>query len=158
MLGVSMPPAESLEPLRCSFCHKSQDVVAKLISSPSDRTRVYICDECVGVCSEILNDDAKDAEQTSAPSPFAFKTPLEEATLPTEAVLKRIQKLEAKARGKLQKKDLPARKVILSAGISLDGYIARSKWRRGFSLHAQGLFDGVFFRCCRHRRHGTQDL
>jgi len=153
-----MPPAESLEPLRCSFCHKSQDVVAKLISSPSDRTRVYICDECVGVCSEILNDDAKDAEQTSAPSPFAFKTPLEEATLPTEAVLKRIQKLEAKARGKLQKKDLPARKVILSAGISLDGYIARSKWRRGFSLHAQGLFDGVFFRCCRHRRHGTQDL
>ena len=35
------------EALQCSFCHKSKDVVAKLISSPSDYPRVYICDECV---------------------------------------------------------------------------------------------------------------
>src|SRR5579859_5621475 len=122
MLGVSMPSAESFEPLRCSFCRKSQDVVAKLISSPTEGLRAYICDECVGVCSQILNDDARDAEQTSAPSPFVFKTALEEATLPTKVVLKRLQKLEAKARSKLQKKDLPVRRVILSAGISLDGY------------------------------------
>ena len=37
------------EILRCSFCHKSQDAVAKLISSPSDYPRAYICDECVAV-------------------------------------------------------------------------------------------------------------
>jgi hypothetical protein len=33
--------------LHCSFCGKSQDVVGKLISSPSDYPRAYICDECV---------------------------------------------------------------------------------------------------------------
>ena len=45
------------EILRCSFCHKSQDAVAKLISSPSDYPRAYICDECVAVCNSILEDD-----------------------------------------------------------------------------------------------------
>jgi hypothetical protein len=44
------------EPLRCSFCHKSQDVVGKLISSPSDYPRSYICDECIAVCNSILDD------------------------------------------------------------------------------------------------------
>ena len=45
------------EALRCSFCHKLQDAVAKLISSPSDYPRAYICDECVAVCNSILEDD-----------------------------------------------------------------------------------------------------
>jgi len=45
--------------LQCSFCHKSQDVVGKLISSPSHHPRAYICDECVQVCFLILQDDAK---------------------------------------------------------------------------------------------------
>lgn len=35
------------ETLQCSFCRKSQDAVDKLISSPSDYPRAYICDECV---------------------------------------------------------------------------------------------------------------
>jgi hypothetical protein len=47
-----------MEDLRCSFCHKSQDVVAKLISSPPAYPRVYICDECVRVCNTILADDS----------------------------------------------------------------------------------------------------
>jgi ATP-dependent protease Clp ATPase subunit len=45
------------EALCCSFCRKSQDVVQKLISSPSDYPRAYICDECVAVCALILEDD-----------------------------------------------------------------------------------------------------
>jgi len=45
------------EVLRCSFCHKSQDAVSKLISSPSDYPRAYICAECVAVCNSILEDD-----------------------------------------------------------------------------------------------------
>ena len=49
------------EALRCSFCHKSQDAVAKLISSPSDYPRAYICDECVAVCNSILEDDRGEA-------------------------------------------------------------------------------------------------
>lgn len=54
--------------LRCSFCHKSQDAVAKLISSPSDYPRAYICDECVGVCNSILEDDRGEAHPTSSPA------------------------------------------------------------------------------------------
>jgi hypothetical protein len=41
----------------CSFCHKHQDVVGKLISSPSDYPRAYICDECVAVCNSIMEDE-----------------------------------------------------------------------------------------------------
>jgi ATP-dependent Clp protease ATP-binding subunit ClpX len=41
--------------LRCSFCDKAQDKVAKLIAAPS--TSAYICDECVAICSSILRDD-----------------------------------------------------------------------------------------------------
>ena len=43
--------------LCCSFCHKSQESVAKLISSPSDYPRAYICEECIAVCNCILEDD-----------------------------------------------------------------------------------------------------
>jgi len=56
------------ESLRCSFCHKSQDAVAKLISSPSDYPRAYICDECVGVCNSILEDDRSEALPGAAPA------------------------------------------------------------------------------------------
>ena len=58
------------EILRCSFCHKSQDAVAKLISSPSDYPRAYICDECVAVCNSILEDDrtATPAQHHSQPT------------------------------------------------------------------------------------------
>ena len=56
------------ESLRCSFCHKSQDAVAKLISSPSDYPRAYICDECVGVCNSILEDDRTEVLPGVAPA------------------------------------------------------------------------------------------
>ena len=42
------------ESLRCSFCHKSQQNVGNLISSPSDYPKAYICDECILVCAAIL--------------------------------------------------------------------------------------------------------
>ncbi|HET8637362.1 MAG TPA: ATP-dependent Clp protease ATP-binding subunit ClpX [Acidobacteriaceae bacterium] len=54
--------------LRCSFCHKSQDAVAKLISSPSDYPRAYICDECVAVCNSILEDDRGETPAGAAPA------------------------------------------------------------------------------------------
>ena len=56
------------EGLRCSFCHKSQDAVAKLISSPSDYPRAYICDECVAVCNSILEDDRSETHAAAAPN------------------------------------------------------------------------------------------
>jgi len=48
------------EPLRCSFCHKTQEQVEKLISSPSDYPRAYICNECVGVCEQILEEEKRE--------------------------------------------------------------------------------------------------
>jgi len=39
--------------LRCSFCGKSQNKVKKLIAGPT----VYICNECVDICNEIITDD-----------------------------------------------------------------------------------------------------
>ncbi len=56
------------EILRCSFCHKSQDAVAKLISSPSDYPRAYICDECVAVCNSILEDDRTATPAATTPN------------------------------------------------------------------------------------------
>jgi len=41
-------------PVRCSFCGKTQNQVVKLISGPND---VYICDECVALCNDILEDE-----------------------------------------------------------------------------------------------------
>ena len=39
--------------VRCSFCHKTQDQVHKLIAGPDG---VYICDECVDICAEIIEE------------------------------------------------------------------------------------------------------
>jgi hypothetical protein len=41
--------------LRCSFCSKTQNEVRKLIAGPA----VYICDECVDVCIEIIEEDTR---------------------------------------------------------------------------------------------------
>tara|TARA_Y100000588_G_scaffold387901_1_gene486840 strand:- start:147 stop:1433 length:1287 start_codon:yes stop_codon:yes gene_type:complete len=50
--------------LRCSFCHKTQEIVGKLISTPGDYPKSYICDECVAVCNSILEDDKPEQGDT----------------------------------------------------------------------------------------------
>ena len=50
--------------LKCSFCGKSQEQVRKLIAGPG----VYICDECVDLCNEILDEELFDSS-TAAPQP-----------------------------------------------------------------------------------------
>ena len=80
--------------LRCSFCHKSQDAVAKLISSPSDYPRAYICDECVTVCNSILEDDRAEANPASAPThlpkPQEVKTFLDEYVIGQDQTKKKL--------------------------------------------------------------------
>jgi ATP-dependent Clp protease ATP-binding subunit ClpX len=82
------------EILRCSFCHKSQDAVAKLISSPSDYPRAYICDECVAVCNSILEDDrtATPPAQTpnQLPKPQEVKSFLDEYVIGQETTKKKL--------------------------------------------------------------------
>ena len=82
------------ESLRCSFCHKSQDAVAKLISSPSDYPRAYICDECVAVCNSILEDDRTEAQPGAAPAhlpkPQEVKAFLDEYVIGQEQTKKKL--------------------------------------------------------------------
>ena len=40
--------------VRCSFCNKTEDQVRKLIAGPND---VFICDQCIGICSEIIEEE-----------------------------------------------------------------------------------------------------
>jgi len=47
--------------LRCSFCNKTQDQVRKLIAGPN----VYICDECIDLCSEIIEEEFDNTENDS---------------------------------------------------------------------------------------------
>ncbi|WP_342349275.1 ATP-dependent Clp protease ATP-binding subunit ClpX [uncultured Nitrospira sp.] len=51
--------AKSEANLRCSFCGKNRDQVRKLIAGPT----VYICDECVGLCNEIISEDWQESRQ-----------------------------------------------------------------------------------------------
>src|SRR5271156_252232 len=80
--------------LRCSFCHKSQDAVAKLISSPSDYPRAYICDECVAVCNSILEDDRGETPPGAAPAhlpkPLEVKAFLDEYVIGQEQTKKKL--------------------------------------------------------------------
>jgi len=88
------PRSGSDEVLRCSFCHKSQDAVAKLISSPSDYPRAYICDECVAVCNSILEDDRAETHAAAAPNhlpkPQEVKVFLDEYVIGQEQTKKKL--------------------------------------------------------------------
>ncbi len=79
--------------LRCSFCHKSQDVVGKLISSPSEYPRAYICDECIAVCNSILDDDKPEPTTTSPnkiPRPLEIKDFLDQYVIGQEAPKRKL--------------------------------------------------------------------
>ena len=79
--------------LRCSFCHKSQDVVGKLISSPSDYPRAYICDECIAVCNSILEDDRQEQSYSSPnklPKPMELKEYLDQYVIGQDATKKKL--------------------------------------------------------------------
>lgn len=64
--------------LYCSFCGKSQHEVRKLIAGPS----VYICDECVDLCNDIIREEVKEAEAefdgSDLPTPQEIKNTLDE--------------------------------------------------------------------------------
>jgi ATP-dependent Clp protease ATP-binding subunit ClpX len=69
--------------LRCSFCGKSKDAVRKFISGPS----VYICNECIALCNEILaEDEEREVHEaiTQVPTPVEIKEVLDEYVIGQE--------------------------------------------------------------------------
>ena len=74
-----MQKNENNKNIRCSFCGKTQDSVEKIVAGPG----VYICNECIQVCSNILeNEYYEDDDETY--------TTVEEETVPTPAEIKKI--------------------------------------------------------------------
>ena len=76
---------EDKKQMKCSFCGKGQNVVRKLIAGPG----VYICDECINICTSILEDEfdfPEEEEYQEAPAPSAALPDL--GSLPTPRELK----------------------------------------------------------------------
>src|SRR5438067_2074820 len=81
--------AGETEVLRCSFCNKDQNDVRKLIAGPT----VFICDECVEVCNDIIADDNRfenRATRTSLPTPQEIKKFLDEYVIGQERTKKKL--------------------------------------------------------------------
>jgi ATP-dependent Clp protease ATP-binding subunit ClpX len=81
------------EQLRCSFCHKTQDAVKELISSPGDQPHTYICDECVATCNVILEkgrDQPLVSPQFSLPKPVEVRTFLDQYVIGQEKTKKKL--------------------------------------------------------------------
>jgi len=74
--------------LRCSFCNKDQNDVRKLIAGPT----VFICDECVEVCNDIIADDNKfdRGTRSSLPMPVDIKKFLDEYVIGQEQTKKKL--------------------------------------------------------------------
>ncbi len=78
------------EVLRCSFCNKDQNDVRKLIAGPT----VFICDECVDVCNDIIADDnrseAKTGPRSALPVPQDVKKFLDQYVIGQERTKKKL--------------------------------------------------------------------
>ncbi len=77
--------------IKCSFCGKPQEVVKKIIAGPSG---VFICDECVGLCQDIIEEEVYDeeeiVEQIEMPTPAEIKKILDEYVIGQEEAKKTL--------------------------------------------------------------------
>ena len=103
--------------LVCSFCGKNQDEVKKLIAGPT----VYICDECIELCNDIIEEECESEEiaqrRSTVPKPAEIKAVLDEYVIGQErakkilavAVHNHYKRIESKASGddvELQKSNI----------------------------------------------------
>ncbi|MDA2933152.1 ATP-dependent Clp protease ATP-binding subunit ClpX [Acidobacteria bacterium AH-259-D05] len=80
---------EAEDILHCSFCNKSQNDVKKLIAGPT----VFICDECVDVCNEIISDDLaaeSSSVKESLPKPVEIKDFLDQYVIGQEVCKRKL--------------------------------------------------------------------
>ncbi len=80
---------EGGELLKCSFCGKSQKQVKKLIAGPG----VYICDECIDLCNEIIEEEFSTTEEvtfTELPKPSEIRSYLDDYVVGQEEAKKKL--------------------------------------------------------------------
>jgi ATP-dependent Clp protease ATP-binding subunit ClpX len=104
----------------CSFCGKHQNEVRKLIAGPS----VYICNECIDLCNEIVSEDHKQVEVRTEPAvlkPLGIKAHLDEYVIGQEnakkvlavAVHNHYKRIEAQDRGEAGEVELQKSNILL---------------------------------------------
>ena len=80
---------DSSKQFRCSFCNKTQDQVRKLVAGPKG---VYICDECIEVCAEIMEDEFEeyndDTQEINLMKPKEIKAFLDDYVIGQEEAKK----------------------------------------------------------------------
>lgn len=85
-LALGAGGAATIKTLYCSFCFKSQHHVKKLISGPAS---IFICDECVDLCNNVIADRSVNAPK--APS---------DSEIPTDRLIERLSAIEETLQGK----------------------------------------------------------
>lgn len=107
--------------LVCSFCGKPQQEVKKLIAGPT----VYICDECIGLCNDIIADEVADTKaaptKMAVPKPSEIKTVLDEYVVGQDrakrilsvAVHNHYKRIDAKAAGGKDDIELQKSNILL---------------------------------------------
>ena len=75
--------------VRCSFCQKTEDQVRKLIAGPDGK--VFICDECIGICSEIMEEELNPYDDEVLNSDINLLKPEEIHAVLDDYVLVRMQ-------------------------------------------------------------------
>ena len=89
-----MPSKNNTKTIRCSFCGKAQEIVKKIIAGPNG---VYICDECIEVCGNILEDEKfydekgyEEVKSSEIPTPSEIKDVLDEYVIGQEDAKKTL--------------------------------------------------------------------
>ena len=80
--------------VKCSFCGKTQENVKRIVAGPG----VYICDECIGICKNIVEEDAYEdddakytlGEEEELPNPAQIKKILDEYVIGQEAATESV--------------------------------------------------------------------
>ena len=131
--------------IRCSFCNKTQDQVRKLIAGPSG---VYICDECVDICADIIEEEYEDEEEIIDSDDINLLKPAEIMIhQPLGGAQGQATEIEIAAKHILRTKEKLNRMLAENCGKDIDVIAAdteRDNWKTAEEAKEYGLIDHIF--------------